>query len=229
MAWRSSYEPLHIRAHLRTPVITDRWLPLDAVLLYQSARQTLGDQSATIPGATTGGERKKIRVPIGMEYDGTPNWYYKCSWAQWPEHTIEGNDHWNKRFDNSLAYLIDFGKRRGKIDNNSGAHKAYHIPVFYRSALFIDWYCVGDKKDINKLLSVTTHLGKKTVQGWGRISKWEVESIPNDISVWNNGKLMRGIPMSLAGEKADGHHIALYGVRPSYWRKENQMPLVMPK
>lgn len=228
MAWRDSYRPLHVRAHLRTPVVSDRWLPLDGVLCYQSARMALGARDATIPGGIIPGPEKKIRVPIGMEHDGTSNWYYKCSWAQWPGHTVEDRDYWNKRFDNSLAYLIDFNGKRGKVDNNSGPHKAYHMPIFYRAALYVDWYCVGDKRDIEMLLSVVTHLGKKTVQGWGRVMRWEVEPIAEDISVWHEGRLMRGIPADLVEDKK-GCDVGLYGVRPSYWRRENQMQLVMPK
>lgn len=226
MAWRASYRPLHVRAHLRTPVVSDRWLPLDGVLFYQCARQTLGDRVYSIAGASPPGDVHKIRVPIGMEHDGTPNWYYKCSWAQWPSHTVEAGGHWNKRFDNSLAYLVDFGGKRGKVDNNSGTFKAYHMPVFYRAALYVDWYCVGDETDIKRLLSAVTHLGKKTVQGWGRVARWEVEAIPEDVSVWDNGRLMRGIPVEFA---PGGHPTAFYGVRPSYWMRQNQMLLAMPE
>ena len=48
MAWRSSFEPLKVTVHLRTPVVADQWLPLDAILLYQVSRERLGVQQATL-------------------------------------------------------------------------------------------------------------------------------------------------------------------------------------
>ena len=225
MAWRSSYRPLHVRAYLRTGVVSDRYLPLDGVLLYHSARQRLGDRVAADPGATIPGQQAKVRVPIGMEHAGTPDWYYKCSWAQWPEHAVEARDYWNKRFDLSLADLIDFHGRRGRVVIEQNDYKSYHMPLYYRAALWVDWYCVGDECDIRSLLGLVTHLGKKTVQGWGRVARWAVTPIAEDRSVWDGGRLMRGIPSHLA----PGDHLqAWYGVRPSYWRRENQMMLAMP-
>jgi CRISPR type IV-associated protein Csf3 len=225
MAWRSTYQPLHVRAYLRTAVVSDRWLPLDGVLCYTAARQTLGVQQSTTPGASTPGAVRTVRVPIGMDHSGTPHWYYRCSWAQWPAHTIEGQDHWNKRFRSGLAELIDFRGRRGMVITKQDQYKAYHMPVYYRAALWLDWYCVGDERDIRSLLSVVTHLGKKTVQGWGRVAHWEVERAAVDCSVWQGDKLMRGIPAHLAPGQ---HPVALYGVRPGYWRRENQMMLALP-
>lgn len=226
MAWRSSFRPLHVRAYLRTPVVSDRYLPLDGVLLYQAARQALGVRVCAEPGASPPGEIHKVRVPLGMAADGTREWYYRCSWAQWPEHMVDGRDYWCKRFDAGFADLVDFLGKRGVIVNKSGEYKSYHMPVFYRAALYVDWYCVGDAVDISRLLTVTTHLGKKTVQGWGRVARWEVEAIPEDVSVWDNGRLMRGIPVEFA---PGGHPTAFYGVRPSYWMRQNQMLLAMPE
>jgi CRISPR type IV-associated protein Csf3 len=102
------------------------------------------------------------------------------------------------------------------------------MPIFYKAALWVRWYCVGDKTEIARLLSTCTNIGKKSSQGWGRVARWEIDqSIGEDWSIWKNGCLMRGIP---AFEKPAGHvgNIALYGVRPSYWDRRNQIMLVLP-
>jgi hypothetical protein len=223
-----NFEPLQITAVLRTAVITDEWLPLDGILLFQKTWNELGSQSMTTPGVSNlaqpkGGEMKGGELPIKTVH--SKEWYYRCSWAVWGPH-VDGKDYWNKRYDNHLSDFITF-KGRGTVNNLKGQFKGYHQPVFYRSALWVRWYCMGDKTEINLLLSTCTNIGKKTAQGWGRVARWEIESINDDWSIWKEGKLMRGIP---AFEKPADHigNIALYGVRPSYWDSQNQIMVVLP-
>ena len=228
MAYRDRYnlEPLHIRANLRTPVVADRWLPLDGVLLYQAHRDKLGPQIVTVPGDYTC--QGVSTLPLEIEHPGRRNWYYRCSWAEW-SHDIEGQDYWNKRFDSKFADLVDFGKRRGKVSIRQGRYKAYHMPVFYRAALWVEWFCVGDRAAIEHLLSTVTHLGKKSSQGWGRVSSWEIESWLADWSVWRDGQLMRGIPTEDVAGVERPFNIKYYGIRPSYWKDGNQKMLAMPE
>ncbi len=224
-----NFEPLQITAVLRTAVISDQWLPLDGILLFQRTRDELGSQSITTPGVSNlaqpkGEVMKGGKLPIKTVH--SKEWYYHCSWAQWSEN-IEAKDYWNKRYDNALSDFVSFGDRRGTVNNLAGQYKAYHQPVFYRSALWVRWYCVGDKVEISRLLSTCTNIGKKPAQGWGKVARWEVEPIGDDWSIWKEGKLMRGIP---AFEKPAAYvgNMALYGVRPPYWDKRNQIMVVLP-
>jgi len=227
MAYRDRYklEPLHVRAYLRTAMIADRWLPLDGILLYQAHRDKLGPQVVTIPGEYSCNGVSTL--PLGIVHPGRRNWYYQCSWAQW-SHDVEGKDHWNKRFDVQFAHLVDFQDRRGKVIIEQGRYKAYHMPVFYRAALWVEWYCVGDKAEIEYLLSTVTNLGKKAVQGWGRVSRWQIETWPDDWSVWRGGELMRGVPFEDTREAGRPFDMTHYGIRPSYWKHDNQTMLAMP-
>lgn len=231
MIYRDKYnlEPLHITAHLRTGIVCDRWLPLDSVLLYQACRDALGSQIVTIPG---GADVQGVgTLPLGIVHLGRRNWYYQCSWAQpQPWWIAEGQDHWNKRFDSKFADLINFGKRRGKVIIEQGRYKAYHMPVFYYAARQIEWYCIGDKAEIEYLLSTVTHLGKKPSQGWGRVSRWKIESWSEDWSVWRDGNLTRGISAEdwSAVKNNEPFNLMHYGIRPSYYRRKNQMPVVKP-
>jgi hypothetical protein len=207
--------------------VADRWLPLDGILFYQVNREQYGPQIVTIPGDySNGGD---CELPVAMVHPGRSDWYYRCSWAQWAQN-IEGRDYWNKRFDTGIASLVDFAERRGKVLIEQGKYKAYHMSIFYRVAEWVEWYCFGDKERIANLLSTVTHLGKKTSQGWGRI-RWEIESCENDWSLWQNGKLMRGIPYEDIPSKTviKLANLIHYGIRPSYWKHENQMMLVMPE
>lgn len=227
MVYRDKYdlEPLHIRAYLRTPVVADRQLPLDGVLLYQAHRDLHGPQVVTIPGDYT--VQGVSTLPLDIMHPGRHNWYYKCSWAQW-SHDVEGRDYWNKRFDSQFADLVDFGKRRGKVIIEQGKYKAYHMPVFYRAALWTEWYCVGDKTEIEHLLSTVTHLGKKSSQGWGRVSWWEIKLQNEDWSIYHDNSLMRGVPIDDAQILGVQYKKQHYGIRPSYWKSDNQMMLAIP-
>jgi CRISPR type IV-associated protein Csf3 len=229
MGYRDRYnlEPLRIRAMLRSGVVSDHWLPLDGILLYQSHRDQCGVQEQTFPGQYSG-QMKIATLPLGIIHPGRRNWYYQCSWAQW-SHNIEGQDYWNKRFDNAFADLINFDNKRGKVIIEEAKYKAYHMPIFYRSALWVEWYCMGDKTEIEYLLSTMTHIGKKSVQGWGRVSNWFVESWNDNWSVWRNDQLMRGIPVEDVAELDRPFQIGNYGIRPSYWKSNNQKLLALPE
>lgn len=233
MAYRDRYdlETLRVRAYLRTGAVADRFLPLDGLLLYQAHRRQSGPQLVTLPGAYSG--KGPPTLPLGITNSGRKNWYYQSSWAQW-SHEVEGQDYWNKRFDSQFADLIDFGGRRGSVNIKSGRNKAYHMPIFYRVALWVEWYCVGDRTDIEALLSTVTNIGKKGAQGWGRISRWEVAQWPADWHLWNGERLMRGVPseeaLALIQETDQPFDFkkGIYGIRPSYWHQKNQRELVMP-
>ena len=214
---------LRVTARLRNSVVCDRWLPLDGILLYQVCREQFGPQVITTPGGIAPPD---VELPLAVIHVGEPHWYYACSWAQpQPWWRTEGQDHWNKRFDNSLASLIDFNDKRGKVTIEQGRYKAYHMPIFYYAADRIEWYCVGDGSRIRELLSTMTHIGKKPAQGWGRVASWSVESWHSDWSVWRDGKLTRGVP---ACDMNGTANFTQYGLRPSYYRKDNQMLVVMP-
>jgi CRISPR type IV-associated protein Csf3 len=211
------FEPLKVTAHPRCGIVADTYLPLDGILYYQAMRQLHGPQLLLPPGENPAIEQANL--PLARLNEG-PQWYYACSFAQWEESKVDGKDHWHKRFDQQFAQYIDFAGRRGNVIIEQGRYKAYHMPVFYRHALAVSWYAVGDVEAIRALLVCATHIGKKGSQGWGRINEWLVEPWPHDWSVYNDdARLMRAIP------KPGG---LLYGYRPSYWLLDNQAPCELP-
>lgn len=220
MAYRDRYhlEPLRVTAHFRTNPVCDQWLPLDGILLYQANREALGPELAALPG---GVDTQGVgTLPLAIIHPGRRNWCYACSWAQpQPWWVAEEIRHWNKRFDTQYSDMVDFGDRRGKVIIEQGRYKAYHMPMFTRAALQAEWYCVGDKAEIERLLSLVTHIGKKRSQGFGRVWRWDVELWTEDWSIWRDGHLTRGVSDEDAGKALDR---IFYGIRPPYYRKENQ-------
>lgn len=212
-----NHEPLRITARLRTGVMSDNFLPLDAILHYQTYRHAYGPQDVTLPGAAN---QAQGEPPMPLERATVNDWWmWCCSFAQWGPHS-DGQSFWVKRFDQQYAGLVDFGKRSGKVMIQKGRYKAYNMPVQYRHALWVRWYATGDAEAVRALLSDVTHIGKKTAQGFGRVISWTVEPWPEQWWLYDgHGRLMRAIP-DPAG--------VLYGIRPSYWLARHQTRCRLP-
>lgn len=218
---QSAYVPLRITAWLQCGVISDPALPLDGLIYALLHRRQFGEQTATAPGEAIENGNSGVTMPFARVNEHGPDWYYAASWAQWNGAVAEGHDHWNKRLDLGLSDLIDFGPRKARFEFASGRYKSYHMPVFYRHAISVDWYVRGLKDELENLLRFATHLGKKTSQGFGSVLRWQVEEIEDDWSVRNAaGELVRAIP----GERG-----VLIGFRPSYWLPKNQALCEVPR
>jgi CRISPR type IV-associated protein Csf3 len=230
----ADFQPLRVTAWLQCGVVSDAYLPLDGILLYQAMRDRYGARVTSAVGQQGSEEHRHASVPLAICERDIPHWYYACSFAQparwWAG---EGQDAWNKRFDAGLAHLIDFDGKRPRVLVESGKYRAYHMPLFYRVAPKIEWFCVGDAAGIEYLLSTVTHIGKKQDMGWGRVTRWQVEPWPHDWSVWRQTdgeqpEPMRAVPVAGRQEFWMGWKVMLYGFRPPYWLPENQATCIVP-
>lgn len=219
---RYCFRPLRIRAYLQCGVISDKSIPLDAILYFHYVRDRYGEQDVTIPGQSMIPEGGDVSLPFQkIEGNEQKAWYYACSFARWPEETVEDRQFYVKQFRANKSDLIDFQGKRGRVYIERGRYKSYHINAYYRHALHIDWYAVGDPGAIRNALRFCTHLGKKTSQGWGAVKEWEVTDWPEDWSVKDGqGRLMRAIPSDR------GNFVC--GIRPSYWHRKHQFYCLIP-
>lgn len=210
------YETLKITAYPRTGIEADAYLPIDGILYYHAMQREYGPQLITTPGQVA----NVASVPLPLARAGAGEaWFYAASFAEWGPHSDYGA-FWVKRFDRQHADVVDFGGRRGNVIVEKGRYKSYHQQTFLRHALWVSWYVVGERAEIEALLARVTHIGKKTAQGNGRINEWRVEPWAEDWSVWRGERLMRAIP------DAGG---ILYGIRPPYWLPENQVQCRLPE
>jgi hypothetical protein len=215
-----NFKQLRIRAYLRGGVISDQYLPLDGILYNQAVRKQFGSQVVAVPGSSMVKEGANINLPIIHAGPKGDAWFYACSFAQWPENTIEDSSFKVKSGDwlRDGHYLAP-GK---KINTGSGKYKNYHIKLYYRHALYVEWYCIGDPQELVNLLNFCTHIGKNGGDGWGEVLRWEVQEWPEDWSIRGPGnKLMRAVPAKDSG--------FLYGIRPSYWLQKHIFPCKMPE
>lgn len=212
---------MQVRAWLRTPVVSDATLPLDGIFLYQAMRHKYSAQDATLPGALS---VEPEPLPLARAGEGDL-WYYRCSFATWPQ-VAEGKAAWSKRINTRHMGIVDLG-RSSKVTVEKGRYRSYHMPVFYRSALWIAWYADGDMEAVRELLRDVWAIGKKTSQGYGRVARWDVEPWPHDWSVERDGQPTRAIPIGGAFSLDD--HILYAGYRPPYWLPANQAMCRVPE
>jgi CRISPR type IV-associated protein Csf3 len=211
------FEPLHIRAYMQTGIVSDQFLPLDGIIQYFCLRDRLGFPDYSTPLDTIV-DVSSVELPFEKkEKDGF--WYYACSFAIFPPHTKEFREIYSKRF--PLSRIDMLGPVKKKINTQGGRYKSLYLNVYYRTALWLDWFCVGDRKEIERLLPHIHWIGKKVSQGWGAVRKWEINPISEDWSERKDGQLTRAIPAP------DGEF--LFGIRPPYWKTENQTWCIMPE
>lgn len=227
--WSDTFVPLRVTAYLCSPVVSDEYLPLDALIRAQALWNAFGWPDRSIPGgdAHDGPQLPPRSIPLAKRSAGR-QWYYACSFAQpQPWWVAEGVDHWNKRFDASLADLVDFGNRTARVIVEQGRYRAYHMPMYYRVTEHIEWYCVGEANILQMLLSTVSGIGKKRAYGWGRVSEWRVETWPYDWSEWRDGRPTRALPLEASG-RGRAFNIRHYGLRPPYYGAASQMRVLMP-
>lgn len=150
------------------------------------------------------------------------DWYWACSFGQYSS-SGEHVEYLHKRVNPVKAEKhVDFGRRRGRIVTAGGPQKSWRHPVVTMLIPEITWYCVGDAKEIERLLKThIKYIGKHRAAGFGLIRQWIVEEWHEDWSEYNaEGKLMRAIPHPEGVEES--------GIRPPYWNPLNARWCLVP-
>lgn len=218
-------QPLKIRAFLLDGRIagTEAFFPLDSILAAEWIRRNHPDRFYEPP--PPGVKEGWIEADLPLERRGTGDrWYYACSFNQ-AEPLREYVTYWHRRFDDHLERYIDFKERRGKVDEKSGKYKAYRMPLNVLILPCLEWYAVGDIEAVRNLCQGISAIGKKPAQGYGIIDRWEIEPWPEDWSEVRDGRLTRAVFDLPAGVKGRRR---IYGVRPPYWARENQVEVWVP-
>lgn len=92
-----------------------------------------------------------------------------------PDIHAKGQEYWHKRYPATHNEWVIPKKINAKT--SAGQYKDYRVPMDIRLANNLSAICIGNKDEIERLLSYITHVGKKSSQGFGRVAKWEVKEI----------------------------------------------------
>jgi len=139
----------------------------------------------------------------------------------------------NKRFPVEWWQTLGGGKSARRVQTSAGPSKGFRVPVEaqHLEGDRLTWWCVGDRPEVERLLSVVTHVGRHRGCGEGEVRGWGVEPC----EPWGSGfpvvdaegQPLRHLPAD--EELVTGEHLMRIGVlEPPYWTASAEEPIVAP-
>lgn len=203
-----------LRAYLKSPLIRNGYMTLDALLmaelgrgdvsdlihcddgLYHASAAFLADEVATQPAAFVASMR--------------------------PERSPEWLDVIQPFAKNSLGVLdVGIGERRAREAGN--VISTYKAKV----ARAVEWYATGHKDAVLDALRAVRFIGKRRAAGYGEVDRWEAEAGDLDGIVGYLSEPLRPIPVARWAHGGD--HIAIDTAwRPAYWEIRNRAKCYAP-
>ena len=226
---KSPTTPIKVTAHLVDGRINsaDGILMLDSILyhawFYKHAPQVM-----------EGVHKDNYSGHMGLPLRQLPGGRYAASRGVYAEagNTVE---YINKRPDFFAADKIDhLDADKGIINSSVGKYRSYRMPHVIRTAQgsTVTFWALGHRNEVQELLDVMPGLGKKVVDGYGLVERWEVEDCEEDYSLWHpEYGLMR--PVEVGSDEAktldlSGYPVMQYGCRPPYWKACNMRLCYVP-
>lgn len=210
--------PLRVHATVSGPIaLPDGTIHLDSLLMAQVARErglVCLDATMLVP----------LEIPIQREPRGR---FFLCSQGVYMEAASELQHTYRRPIIAEAQRFAEPKVRR--INITVGANKGYRIPrpVQYLES-GIEWWCIGNHNEIERLLSCITHLGKRRSAGLGAVDGWTVAPCDpwDGFPVVRDGKPLRPLPVDWPGAE-----VASCGFRvmaPPYWDMTMEEPCLLP-
>lgn len=172
---------------------------------------------------------KPGQIPIPIErkrVDGLP--IPLCSDGIW--NGQQRVEHFNCKFPNEAAALLE-PSERSVMRPTGGVFKSFHLPLRVVDCDRVVWFAVirEPKTRLRHELRNVHFLGKKTSQGYGSVSRWDVEDADGDHSWWSGGVLMRPLPASVEiPDDASGFRRSFGGACGPYWDRTHWREIIVP-
>lgn len=184
-------EALEVVAHIPGQIaLPNSPLALDALLASQVAARN------ALPPPATADDCVAKEIPVQREPKGR---FHLCSFSvgRLVEHDI--------RFINRRAPVERYQQYgvTGRVQIQGGPDKSYRIPLevgFVEDAR-LTWWCIGDRAQVEDLLSGVLFLGKKRNVGLGKVERWSVEPCDTwpGFPVVRDGAPLRPLPLDWPG------------------------------
>jgi hypothetical protein len=229
-----SMRPVKVTAHLAGPVVLspDGRLPhLDAVCEF-----ALAGKLRTIAESSRGRHRYDALRPRGMpvaepgqipspfvreRIDGLPVSRVSFGVAAGREDVA----HFGRAFPMERAGLLAEDQRI-KIATTGGPYRSFRLPLRLLHCGRIGWFAALRERPgvLRHVLKQIDAVGKKTAHGWGRVARWEVEPVDEDLSWYAPAEagpvLMRALPAVIVPEGTVGARRTFCGVVAPYWQRD---------
>ena len=218
------YTPLQIVMDVIPPIyITSPWLHLDSILSYLCLRDALGDLFYCMPTEETI-DVSLLNLPLKRTSD-----VYHSSVGIYTDNVKLYRDTIYKRFTDKETHKLTHRQQKGRIKTNQGHFKDFmiNLPIIITDT--ITFYCNGDKKELERLLSHLTGIGKKTSIGSGRIRNITITETNEDYSFFKENHIMRPIPATMDVPVFEGMIFQKQPYKPPYWDKNNVCMCIVPE
>lgn len=217
--------PLKVTAWLGNKLaVSDDWSPsFDALMI-----KLLLDEKGLASSNPTPDDFEQNRplieklMPIKKGEIGG-EWYWQTS-SPFYLYDSDSVETIHKRWDQQERNLDWEGKRRNWSTSETNT-KSWTIQIAERTTPRIDWYCVGDRDEIIRLLRLCNGLAKKRRT---QVVKWDVEEIRDDVHMWQGKQLMRPIPTQLADRVPAEVVVRNWAWRPPTHVPSNKTQCFMP-
>lgn len=212
---------LKINIYLSSPVIIDRYLTIDSILLALHFNKLR--REGKIDGFIDTEEYIKENIDnLFIDYKNSvlsgSIWYIENDAEIWLDNVI-----YSKKVETKKIYELT-GK---KIDTSRGAFKAARFGFEAMTVPKIYFYVRGDKEYIEDLLKNLKYVGKKASSGFGIIDRVEIEEINEDKSYMLD-KYTPSKPLPCSSWDIDSKKVAFYRALPPYYDKKDTVPCYMP-
>lgn len=214
--------PLRVQARIKTAIsLPGLPLMLDSLLASVVAREQGADAGfiATL-------QPTEIVIPVAKSECGR---YHLASAAEYEWEEREST--WiNRPSPVAVAQLL--GSPKVRLQQNGGLSKPWRIPLAtgWVKGDLLTWWCVGDAAEIERLLRMVTHLGKRAAVGKGEISEWTVQQCEawTGFPILRGGYPLRPLPTDTP-ELAEDAYIADGRLTYPYWMQEGRTWIAMPE
>ena len=218
-------KPLKITAHLRSGFTSkfDWSVSIDGIIAYQFMLEKLGIDKFIETQAITSEQEPITGLPLAAERYGD-DWWYQCSrpfFKSFDSHIK--NIH--RRFNAQEAERY-VGDKTKKVETTKGAYRNARLPKKIIVTPKIDWYVIGDKDEIRRLLSSVTHVGAQRRIGYGSVARWEVEDCQD---AEFKARFMRALPVQFAEENNVNGLTMDWHIRPPARHPDNTRLCVIPE
>lgn len=216
---------LKITAHLATPIAGD--VPfLDAIIEWEMAQRE--GKAYKIQRHQPAPPYGEIHIPMLRRRIGGV--LVPCCSAPICSPEIETVEHFAKRLGVEHSGLVAADKRRIVATGNN-VYKSYRLPLHLRVVDRVVWFAIAHRRHILKLCKSVHSLGKKRSLGYGRVEKWEAESVDEDWSWFapsDRGRvLMRPLPLCDETRGMIGSREDFGAVQPPMWHPDRYMERVV--
>jgi hypothetical protein len=158
-------EPIIVTAELATPVIHSErdWTHIDGLLSWAALTNH--------PVASHYDAAPVIPLPLELAWvspDGLPLW--ACTPMMPAEVGTDSREYWHKRYPSHRAELSS----RMSANTTGGRWREYRVPLRAHAVQRLHALAIGNTEEVERLLSIVIHIGKKGSMGYGRVVRWTV-------------------------------------------------------